>query len=66
MMLCFQELLYELLLFYFTDIDILNGLKWSNQLDEVFRENYEADNDILWQYFGSQTGFMRTFPGILR
>ncbi|KAK6175495.1 hypothetical protein SNE40_013950 [Patella caerulea] len=47
---------------YDGDIQILNGLKWSAALDEVFRQNYEEDSEILWQYFGSQTGFMRTLP----
>ena len=46
------------------DPEILNALKWSHDLDEVFRENYESDKEILWQYFGSQTGFMRSFPGL--
>ncbi|XP_060063810.1 voltage-dependent calcium channel subunit alpha-2/delta-2-like [Ylistrum balloti] len=50
---------------YEGDIHILNGLMWSDQLDTVFEENYQRDDDILWQYFGSQTGFMRTFPGSL-
>ncbi|WAR26686.1 CA2D2-like protein [Mya arenaria] len=42
--------------------EILNGLKWSAALDEVFYENYQNDPEILWQYFGSQSGFMRTLP----
>ncbi|XP_021347654.1 voltage-dependent calcium channel subunit alpha-2/delta-2-like isoform X2 [Mizuhopecten yessoensis] len=50
---------------YEGDIHILNGLMWSDHLDTVFEENYQQDDDILWQYFGSQTGFMRTFPGSL-
>ncbi|XP_061187706.1 voltage-dependent calcium channel subunit alpha-2/delta-2-like isoform X2 [Saccostrea echinata] len=47
---------------YEKDPDILNALKWSHALDKVFRENYDNDKEILWQYFGSQTGFMRSFP----
>ncbi|KAL4227116.1 hypothetical protein ACF0H5_015089 [Mactra antiquata] len=47
---------------YDGDIQILNGLKWSAHLDKTFVENYENDEEILWQYFGSQTGFMRTLP----
>nr|XP_034305239.1 voltage-dependent calcium channel subunit alpha-2/delta-2 isoform X4 [Crassostrea gigas] len=47
---------------YDKDPEILNALKWSHELDKVFRENYEEDKEILWQYFGSQTGFMRSFP----
>ena len=45
------------------DIDILNGLEWSNALDKVWQENRQDDPDLLWQYFGSQTGIMRNFPG---
>jgi hypothetical protein len=48
---------------FVVDIEILNGLNWSAALDEVFAENYRKDPEILWQYFGSQTGFMRTLPG---
>ncbi|ESP00317.1 hypothetical protein LOTGIDRAFT_238600 [Lottia gigantea] len=47
---------------YNGDIQILNGLRWSASLDEIFEKNYEEDEEILWQYFGSQSGFMRTFP----
>ncbi|XP_052779430.1 voltage-dependent calcium channel subunit alpha-2/delta-2-like isoform X2 [Mya arenaria] len=47
---------------YDGDKEILNGLKWSAALDEVFYENYQNDPEILWQYFGSQSGFMRTLP----
>ena len=52
-------------LFVSADKEILNGLQWSGELDEVFYENYENDPEILWQYFGSQSGFMRTLPGML-
>lgn len=48
---------------YISDVKILNGLKWTAALDKVFAENYKNDPEILWQYFGSQTGFMRTLPG---
>lgn len=47
----------------FTDVEILNGLQWSAALDKTFMKNYENDPEILWQYFGSQSGFMRTLPG---
>uniref|UniRef100_A0A2C9L6L3 VWFA domain-containing protein n=1 Tax=Biomphalaria glabrata TaxID=6526 RepID=A0A2C9L6L3_BIOGL len=47
---------------YDGDIEILNGLNWSAALDEQFAKNYNNDSDILWQYFGSHTGFMRSFP----
>ena len=43
---------------------ILNAAKWTEKLDEVFIENYKQQPDLLWQYFGSETGMVRTFPGI--
>jgi VWA N-terminal. len=51
-------------LFFFTDDDVRAGLMWSEGLDEVFRENYMADPTLLWQYFGSAKGFLRTYPGM--
>ncbi|XP_076341268.1 voltage-dependent calcium channel subunit alpha-2/delta-1-like [Tachypleus tridentatus] len=42
--------------------EVLNGLKWSAALDPIFRKNAEEDKNLMWQYFGSQVGFMRTFP----
>lgn len=47
---------------YKGDIDILNGLQWSAKLDTVFATNYKRNDNLLWQYFGSQSGFMRTYP----
>ncbi|KAG8192698.1 hypothetical protein JTE90_009722 [Oedothorax gibbosus] len=47
---------------YEESIEILNGLNWTSSLDEVFRENAEEDPLIMQQYFGSYSGFMRTYP----
>ncbi|KAL8582549.1 hypothetical protein ACOMHN_063147 [Nucella lapillus] len=47
---------------YDGDTEILNGLQWTAALDEQFRKNFEEDNEMLWQFFGSQSGFMRTYP----
>ncbi|XP_074646736.1 voltage-dependent calcium channel subunit alpha-2/delta-2-like [Tubulanus polymorphus] len=47
---------------YEGDYDILQGLKWSARLDEIFAENRRRDPEIMWQNFGSQAGFMRTLP----
>ncbi|KAI5745508.1 hypothetical protein M8J76_011580 [Diaphorina citri] len=44
--------------------DVRAGLMWSEGLDEVFRENYMADPTLLWQYFGSAKGFLRTYPAL--
>ncbi|XP_034236223.1 voltage-dependent calcium channel subunit alpha-2/delta-3 isoform X2 [Thrips palmi] len=40
------------------------GLQWSEDLNEVFRNNYGADPSLSWQYFGHSTGFMRIFPAL--
>ena len=45
------------------DKEILNGLKWTSALDEKWMENRKKYKSLLWQYFGSQTGIMRNFPG---
>jgi len=42
---------------------ILNGVSWSQHLDPVFRENYESDSTIGWQFFSSSVGFFRSYPG---
>ena len=49
--------------YFVSDKDILNGLNWTQALDEQFKINAQNDPEILWQYFGSQSGFMRTYPG---
>lgn len=37
---------------------------WSENLDEIFLKNYQADPSLNWQYFGSSFGMMRQFPGL--
>ena len=44
------------------DPEILNGIEWTEALDEAFLENKRSDPDIYWQSFGSQDGFMRFYP----
>lgn len=39
--------------------------EWSENLDKVFISNYERDRSLSWQYFGSATGILRHYPGIL-
>ncbi|KAG8192701.1 hypothetical protein JTE90_009725 [Oedothorax gibbosus] len=41
---------------------ILNGLKWSSALDEIFKNNSKTYPDLMWQHFGSTSGFMRSYP----
>ncbi|CAD5124217.1 DgyrCDS12514 [Dimorphilus gyrociliatus] len=43
--------------------EVLNGVAWSEALDEQFRKNYDKDPTLTWQYFGSATGFFRNYPG---
>lgn len=39
-------------------------IQWSEALDEVFRQNYNSDPALSWQYFGSSTGIMRHYPAM--
>lgn len=47
----------------------MHAINWTNQLDDVFRENAKYPNkeepdaeEFMWQYFGSEEGFVRHFP----
>ncbi|XP_071960155.1 voltage-dependent calcium channel subunit alpha-2/delta-3-like isoform X2 [Antedon mediterranea] len=44
--------------------EVLNHIKFTDELDSTFEENYREDPTLTWQYFGSKTGFFRNFPGI--
>ena len=43
--------------------EVLNGVAWSEKLDEHFQANFEEDPTLTWQYFGSASGFFRNYPG---
>ncbi|XP_067204326.1 voltage-dependent calcium channel subunit alpha-2/delta-3 isoform X2 [Linepithema humile] len=44
--------------------NVIRAIKWSEELDRTFINNYEQDPSLSWQYFGSATGFMRQYPAI--
>jgi len=41
----------------------MKAIKWSENLDSIFTNNYRMDPSLSWQYFGSSFGFMRQYPG---
>ncbi|XP_028129613.2 voltage-dependent calcium channel subunit alpha-2/delta-3-like [Diabrotica virgifera virgifera] len=49
---------------YEREQDVLEGLRWSEALDLVFKENYKNDHTLTWQYFASPKGFMRHYPAV--
>ena len=46
-----------------TGIKILNTIKWTDGMDQYFKENDKEDPTLLWQYFGSSDGVYRVYPG---
>ncbi len=44
------------------DPDVLNGINWSGDLDEVFKKNRQEYPGIYWQSFGSRNGYLRVYP----
>jgi voltage-dependent calcium channel alpha-2/delta-4 len=45
------------------DSSVLDAIKWSEALDDIFIQNYFSDPGLSFQYFGSSLGFMRSYPG---
>lgn len=42
---------------------VIQPIHWSADLDYIFKENYEKDPSLMWQYFASTSGFLRHYPG---
>ena len=57
-MLCQQQICL-----LFAASSVLRAIKWSENLDNIFVNNYRMDPSLSWQYFGSSYGFMRQYPG---
>ena len=47
---------------YNYSVDILNGIKWTDGLDETFIENSKKTPTLLWQYFGTDEAIYRDYP----
>ncbi|XP_017890141.1 voltage-dependent calcium channel subunit alpha-2/delta-3 isoform X2 [Ceratina calcarata] len=43
---------------------LIEDIKKTEALDDVFRQNYESDPALSWQYFGSVTGLLRQYPAM--
>jgi len=48
---------------YNRNISLLNEIKWSDGLDELFIRQLREEPAISWQYIGFITGASRTYPG---
>ncbi|ESO95823.1 hypothetical protein LOTGIDRAFT_116612, partial [Lottia gigantea] len=49
---------------YDQSLKILNGVKWTESLNDAFMDNTRNDPTLTWQYFCSSDGFFRIFPGM--
>ncbi|UJR10091.1 hypothetical protein I4U23_014313 [Adineta vaga] len=48
---------------YYLNKEILLTANWSYNLNQAFIDNYNHDPELTWQYFCSQTGLYRVWPG---
>ncbi|XP_042896013.1 voltage-dependent calcium channel subunit alpha-2/delta-3 isoform X4 [Parasteatoda tepidariorum] len=44
--------------------EVLNAIKWTESLYHTFLNNLNRDSSLIYQFFGSATGFLRLFPAI--
>lgn len=54
----------NMVMMFVSDVEILNSLAWTADMDQVWKENKDGDPGLLWQYFGSQSGVLRFYPGL--
>ena len=40
-----------------------DGVQMPFSKAKVFRENYEKNNQLKWQYFGTEDGLLVVYPG---
>jgi hypothetical protein len=45
-------------------LEVIKVINWTQDLDPVFKKNYERDPLLSWQYFGSSSGITRQYPGM--
>ena len=43
---------------------LLNDFAWLRDLDPVFQSNYQKKPTLLWQYFATENGASKNFPGV--
>ncbi|KAG5312428.1 CA2D3 protein, partial [Acromyrmex insinuator] len=44
--------------------DVAEDIARTEPLDDIFRQNYESDPALSWQYFGTVTGVLRQYPAM--
>lgn len=47
----------------FSDTKMRNEVRWIQDLDAIFRTNYEIDPFLGWQSFGTPKGILFRYPG---
>ncbi|CAG0914269.1 unnamed protein product [Notodromas monacha] len=48
---------------YANDKRVKDVVAWTKPLDEVFKENFDEDPSLKWQYFAGKDGVYRRYPG---
>ncbi|XP_065212040.1 voltage-dependent calcium channel subunit alpha-2/delta-3 isoform X2 [Planococcus citri] len=46
------------------DSTVQNDIKWMQDLDTIFKSNYEIDPFLAWQYFGTPRGALLRHPAV--